>query len=656
MSDTSQALCSPGAAPQGDAPASEPCVMLIIGATGDLTKRLLVPALYNLHCDGLLCPRFAVLGAARTELDDEGFRDAMRGDDGLRKFHTRPSFDEEACDELVSRFHYETTNIDVEDFRRLKARVAELDAAFGTGGNVLFYFAMAPRFFGPLCDTLYEAGFQEGPGWKRIIVEKPFGTSLDSALELNAAILRHWTEDQIYRIDHYLGKETVQNLLAFRFSNGMFEPLWNRSHIDNIQFNVCESVDVQGRGGYYDHSGVMRDMIQNHMFQMLAYLCMEPPGSFASDAIRNEKAKVLQSVRIYRPEDVPHHFVRGQYGPSVGHNGDVELPGYRQEADVNPESSTETFAAGRLYIDNWRWQDVPIYLRSGKALWKRGTEIVVEFKKAPEAPFSGTAVEGLEPNRLVFHMQPYQGIELKFQAKVPGPTLQLQNVDMRFSYGDAFKASRYTGYEVLLYSCTRGDATLFSRGDLVEAAWRVAQPVLDYWAATPAGGAFPNYHRGSWGPPEASDLLERDGRRWFEVVTPEVLERAPLFKGADPLLLNAIIMALHPHSVAAGEVIIQAGDVAREMYLLMRGEVVVEGPAGKKHRTLRDRDFFGEIGLLMSAPRTATVRAKTNCDLFVLEKKELSRILKDHPQFAASLIGVAKERYDIIVSDDEWME
>jgi glucose-6-phosphate 1-dehydrogenase len=253
-------------------------------------------------------------------------------------------------------------------------------------------------------------------------------------------------------------------------------------------------------------------------------------------------------------------------------------------------------------------------------------------------------------------MQPYQGIELKFQAKVPGPTLQLQHVDMRFSYGDAFKASRYTGYEVLLYSCTRGDATLFSRGDLVEAAWRIAQPVIDYWAATPAGDSFPNYHRGSWGPPEASDLLERDGRRWFEVVTPEVLERSPLFKGADPLLLNAVIMALHPLSVAAGETIIEAGDLAREMYLIMRGEVVVEGLAGKKHGTLRERDFFGEIALLMSAQRTATVKAKTHCDLFVLEKKELARILKDHPQFAASLIEVAKERYDVILSDEELME
>ena len=633
---------------------SEPCLLVIFGASGDLTRRLLVPALYNLHCDGMLNETFSVLGVGRGEMTDEEFRERMgSAEDGLRAFHTRKQFDEEAAQELLAKLHYTAAEIDVDDFRKVKDVAQALDERYGTKGNVVFYFAMAPRFFGPLCDTMYEAGFREGPGWKRIIVEKPFGTDLQSALALNREILEHWDEEQIYRVDHYLGKETVQNLLAFRFSNGMFEPLWNNGYIDNIQFNVCEAVDVQGRGGYYDSSGVVRDMMQNHMFQMLAYLCMEPPASFRSDAIRNEKAKLLQSVRVYSPQEVVNNVVRGQYGPSFDEAGNVVKPGYRQEKDVAPDSSTETFAAMRLFIDNWRWQGVPIYLRSGKALWKRGTEIVVQFKTPPQAMFRGTAVEELEPNRLVFHIQPFQGIELLFQAKVPGPTLQLQEVDMHFSYGEAFRASRYTGYEVMIHSCTRGDATLFSRGDLVEAAWRVAQPVLDYWQSTPAGDAFPNYMRGTWGPPAASDFMERDGRYWFEVITPEVLETSPMFRGADPLLLHAVIVGLKSMSAEAGETIIRYGDAADRMYLISRGQVDVSDRDGRVIGTLRDGDFFGEIALLLSTPRTATVTAHTQCDLFTLSKSEFRRILRDHPQFAETMTAVARERYDVAVSSAE---
>jgi len=656
MSDTAKVFRSTGMESQGANPLSEPCVMVIFGASGDLTKRLLVPAMYNLACDGLLSDNFAVLGVGRSEIKDEDFRASMIGEkDGLKAFHTRKEFDQAAAEKLINRFHFAAANINAEEFRKLRDKVKALDTEYKAGGNVLFYFAMAPKFFGPLCDALYESGFQEGPGWKRIIVEKPFGTDLKSALKLNEDILKHWDENQIYRVDHYLGKETVQNLLAFRFSNGMFEPLWNGNHIDNIQFNVCESVDVQGRGGYYDSSGVLRDMMQNHMFQMLAYLCMESPGSFSADSIRNEKAKLLESVRIYKKEEIPQNVVRGQYGPSYDDDGKVVKPGYRQEKDVDPNSSTETFAAARLYIDNWRWQGVPIYLRSGKALWKRGTEIVVEFKKAPEAIFRGTAVEQLEPNRLVFHIQPAQGIELLFQAKVPGPSVQLQEVDMKFSYGDAFKASRYTGYEVMIYSCTRGDATLFSRGDLVKAAWRIAQPIMDYWQSTPAGDEFPNYMRNSWGPPAASDLIAHDGRSWFEVVSPEVLEKSPLFEGADPLLLNSVIMALHSCAAEAGETIIKMGDMAKEMYLILRGQVEVVDKAGKVVQTLKDGDFFGEVGLLMSTPRTATVRAKTQCDLFVLRKADFSRILRDNPHLTETMTQVAKERYEIAVSGAELM-
>jgi glucose-6-phosphate 1-dehydrogenase len=653
MSDIAKIFRSPGIESRNANPQSEACIMVIFGASGDLAKRLLVPALYNLACDGLLPDNFAVLGTATRPLTTEVFRENMSGDDqGIRKFHTRKTFDQAVWDKLVDRFHYVSGSFDdVEAFKKLRQKVAELDAQYRTGGNVLFYFATSPSFFGTLCNNLYQAGFKEGPGWKRIIVEKPFGTDLESALRLNEEIIAHWDESQIYRVDHYLGKETVQNLLAFRFSNGIFEPLWNRNFIDNIQFNVCEEVDVGKRGAYYDGSGVLRDMMQNHMFQMLAYLCMEPPALFDANAIRNEKSKLLNSVRVYKPEEVPNYFVRGQYGGSPDKNGAAE-PGYRQSTGVNPQSNTETFVAAKLHIDNWRWEGVPVYLRSGKALWKRGTEIVVEFKKAPDALFRGTPVDKLASNRLVFHIQPSQGIELQFHAKVPGPVLDLQNVAMRFGYGDAFNASRYTGYEVMIYSCTKGDGTLFSRSDLVEAAWKIAQPVLDYWKAAPAP-EFPNYVRGTWGPKAASEFIKRDGRRWFEVVTPEALERSPLFRGADALLLNSIIMALRPETAAAGEVIISKDDPGYEMFLICHGGVEVIDGNGQTVQTLKEGDFFGEISLLTSTPRIATVRATAQSDLFVLEKSDFTRILRDYPHFADTMMKTAEDRYNVSVSKEQ---
>jgi glucose-6-phosphate 1-dehydrogenase len=651
MAATAQVVGTHSAEEQAVGAKSNPCVMLIFGASGDLTKRLLVPALYNLTCDGLLSENFAVLGTAMDQLTTEQFRERMNAD--IQKFHTRNQFDQAVWDGLVRRFHYLPGGFaDLNVFAALKKRVAELDAEYNTQSNVLFYFATAPRFFGVICENLKKAGFQEGAGWRRIIVEKPFGTDLASALKLNEEILPHWHEDQIYRVDHYLGKETVQNLLTFRFSNGMFEPLWNKNYIDNIQFNVAEAVDVEGRGGYYDQSAVLRDMMQNHMFQMLAYLCMEVPGSFGSDAIRNEKAKLLQAVRVYTPEEVERYVVRGQYGPQF-EGGKMVKPGYRQEKDVNPESKTETYAAMRLHIDNWRWEGVPIYLRSGKALWKRGTEIVVEFKKAPEVIFRRTLVERLGANRLIFHIQPYQGIEVQFQAKVPGPLLQLQPVHMRFNYSDAFKASRYTGYEVMIYSCSLGDGTLFSRGDLVEAAWRVAQPILDYWNATPA--SFPNYTRHSWGPRAAAELIQRVGRQWHEVVTEEVLKKVDLFKDGDMLFLSQVIMALRPKQAALGELIIKKGDMGKEMYLIVRGEVEVLDEVGNVIRTLKDGEIFGEIGILMAKPRTANVRAKTPCDLFVLEKTDFNRILHDHQQFAEAVCRIAMERYNLKLDPKQLM-
>ena len=638
MTDPNQVIGSPAVENSEDNPPSEPCVMLIFGASGDLTKRLLVPALYNLACDGLLAENFAVLGTATDTMTTEAFRERMSAD--IKKFHTRKEFDQAAWDKLVARFHYVAGSFtEKPTYDKLKAEVARLDQQFKCQGNVMFYFAVAPRFFGTLCDNLHETGFKAGPGWKRIIVEKPFGTDLKSALKLNQEVLANWNENQIYRVDHYLGKETVQNLLAFRFSNGMFEPLWNKNYVDNIQFNVSEAVDVEGRGGYYDHSGVLRDMMQNHMFQMLAYLCMEVPGSFEPDAIRNEKAKLLQSVRQFTPQEVDRYCVRGQYGPSA------TKPGYRQEKDVNPESKTETYAAVRLFIDNWRWEGVPIYLRSGKALWKRGTEIVVHFKKAPEVIFRGTPVTDLSANRLIFHIQPYQGIEVQFQAKVPGPRMTLQPVHMKFGYGEAFKANRYTGYEVMIYNCSHGDATLFSRGDLVEAAWKVAQPMLDRWSSTPA--EFPNYIRSTWGPKAAAEMIAKDGRRWHEVVTEDVLKQSPLFQGGDTVFIEQVIMALKPKQVAAGELLIKKGEIGREMYLIEQGEVEVLDDNGHVIKVLTDGDVFGEVGVLTSRPRNANVRARIATDLYFLEKAAFSRILRDNPHFAEAIGKVAKERFSL---------
>jgi glucose-6-phosphate 1-dehydrogenase len=649
VSDRAQVTAALTDDAEGSNPTSQPCVLLVFGASGDLTKRLLVPAIYNLACDGLLADRFALLGAAMDPLTTDSFRARMSED--IKRFHTRHAFDQAVWDRLVSRFHYLPAGFaDANGFAKLRTEVARLDAEYQIGGNVLFYFATAPRFFGLICEQLHRAGFKDGPGWKRIIVEKPFGTDLASALKLNQEVLTHWHEDQIYRVDHYLGKETVQNLLAFRFSNGMFEPLWNKHFIDNIQFNVAEAVDVEGRGGYYDGAGVLRDMMQNHMFQMLAYLCMEVPGSLESSAIRNEKAKLLEAVRVYTPEEVARYAVRGQYGPEVDEAGTVIKPGYRHEKDVDPQSRTETFAAARFHIDNWRWEGVPVYLRSGKALWKRGTEIIVEFKRAPQVLFRNTPVRAIGANRLIFHIQPYQGIEVQFHAKIPGPTLRLQPVNMRFGYADAFKASRYTGYEVMIYSCTHGDATLFSRGDLVEAAWRVAQPLLDYWQATPAD--FPNYARGTWGPTAACDLIERDGRHWFELLSDDVLKKVPIFKDGDPLFLSQVILALRPEVAAAGETLIRKGDVAREMYVLVRGQVEVLDDEGSVLATLKDGACFGETALLIHSPRTRSVRAKTGCDLLALDATAFSRILHDHPHFLDSVLKIARERYSLNIGAD----
>jgi glucose-6-phosphate 1-dehydrogenase len=631
---------------------SHPCVMVLFGASGDLTKRLLIPALYNLACDGLLPKRFALVGVALDALTTEQFRERIARD--IRQFSTRRQFDEEAWRDLERRLYYTAGAFDdAATFARVAEAVARLDAEWEADGNVLYYLAVPPPLFGLISGQLGRAGHTAGDrGWRRVIVEKPFGRDLASATTLSRELLTHWREEQIYRIDHYLGKETVQNLLAFRFSNGMFEPLWSRHHIDHIQITVAESVGVERRGRYYERAGVLRDMIQNHMFQMLAYLCMEPPTSFKSEAIRNEKAKVLDAVRIMRPEDVLANTVRGQYGPGKRPDG-TDAVGYRQEPDVDPASGTETFAALKLFIDNWRWEGVPIYLRSGKALWRRGTEIVVQFKKAPEVIFRDTpAIDHLESNQLIFHIQPDQGIEVRFQAKRPGPAMNLQKVNMRFDYREAFEAARAIGYETLLYHCMQGDAMLFSRTDLVESAWRIAQPILDAWAADPPAG-FPNYPAGSWGPKAAFDLIERDGRTWLEVVNRGAIESVPLFQECDAIFQQNIAMVLKPDVVDPGDHVIRKGDVGDAMYFLVRGDVDVIDGDGRVITTLGPGNFFGEMALILAEPRTASVRARQRCELFALHKADFNRVLRDHPQFAKPILEASRVRYRVNLAPDQ---
>jgi glucose-6-phosphate 1-dehydrogenase len=629
--------------PQSSEQSGDPCILVLFGASGDLTKRLLMPALYNLKCDQLLPERFAIVGIALDELSTDEFRNRIGAT--FHQFNTRGDVDPAAWDAFARCLYYTPGNFaDPAAYERLAQVVSRLDAERQTNGNLLFYLATPPSVFGLISANLAKAGLKDRQrGWTRIIVEKPFGRDLASAANLNRELLAHWNEDQIYRIDHYLGKETVQNLLAFRFANGIFEPLWNKNHIDHIQLTVSETVGVERRGGYYDKIGVLRDMIQNHMLQMLAYICMEPPNSFRGDAVRNEKAKLLEAVRVFQPEEVLKNTVRGQYGPGKKADGSP-APGYRQEPDVDPQSRTETFAALRLFIDNWRWEGVPVYLRSGKNLWKRGTEIVVQFKRAPDVIFRGTpAADRLDSNKLVFHVQPDQGIELRFHAKSPGPSLYLQKVDMRFDYREAFEASRGTGYEVLLYHCMIGDPTLFSRADLVESAWGIAQPILDAWANA-AADDFPNYAAGSWGPKAAFDIIARDGRRWVEVVNRGVLEKVSLFKAGDPVFLHAVSMMLKPMMASAGDSIVREGEMGSEMYFICRGAVEVRNQAGTVAALLGEGDFFGEMSLLSSQPRNASVRAVSPCDLFVLSKSDLDRVLRDYPEVAGGLRKIAAER------------
>jgi len=618
-----------------------PGVLVILGASGDLTKRLLMPALLNLACDRLLPEGFAVVGMGRDALTTDEFRERQRAD--IAKFSTRPSLDMERWSWLESRLHYLAGDFDdAAAFTRLRTLVDAVGADFGAVGNTLLYLAISPDFFTLVNQQLDRAGFTRLPGSKRIIVEKPFGRDLDSAVALNRSLLAHWPEEEIYRIDHYLGKETVQNLLAFRMANGMFAPLWNGEHIDHIQISATETVGVETRGGYYDRTGVVRDMIQNHLMQMMAYVCMEPPESLDPVAIRDAKSRLLSSVRLLHRGEVESSCVRGQYGAGKKADGTPAVA-YRDEPSVDPRSNTETFAAIRLHIDNERWRGTPVYLRSGKSLWKRGTEIVVQFRQSPIEKAADDGQTALGNNTLIFHIQPFQGVEIRMQAKRPGPKFVLQRAGMRFDYADAFDAARGTGYEVLLYSALNGDPTLFSRTDFVETAWEIVQPVLDAWAATPAPD-YPNYAAGSWGPRAASTLLGRDGRHWQEILNRDVLSRTAFFAEAPGLVLNNLLPAFRPFSVAAGATVVEAGAHDDEMYFVCRGELEAVGGAGQRLGLLAEGQFFGEMAVLFDQPRAATVRATTECDLLVLDGDEFRRIVNDFPAVAAEFRRIAEER------------
>ena len=619
-----------------------PGVLVILGASGDLTKRLLMPALLNLACDRLLPEGFAVVGMGRDGMTSEEFRARQRGE--IRKFCTRGTVDEERWGWLESRLHYMGGEFDDPDaFARLKRLADDTAAAIGAAGNTLLYLAISPDFFALVNQQLDTAGFTRMEGARRIIVEKPFGRDLDSARSLNQSLLAHWPEEEIYRIDHYLGKETVQNLLAFRLANGMFAPLWNSRHIDHIQISATETVGVETRGGYYDRTGVIRDMIQNHLMQMMAYVCMEPPASLDPADVRDAKSRLLSSVRMIAADDVADACVRGQYGAGKKADGSPAVA-YRDEPAVDPQSNTETFAALRLHVDNDRWRGMPVYLRSGKSLWKRGTEIVVQFRPDEHAP-AGVDPAGVpaEGNLLVFHIQPFQGVEIRMQAKRPGPGFSLQRTGMRFDYADAFDAARGTGYEVLLYSALNADPTLFSRTDFVETAWEIVQPVLDSWAAT-AAADYPNYAAGSWGPHAAGDMLARDGRHWHEILNRDLLARTPFFAEAPSLVLNNLLPAFRPLAVGPGTTVVEAGALDDEMYFVCRGELEAIGGDGSRLGVLREGEFFGEMAVLFDQPRAATVRATTPCDLLVLDGNEFRRIVNDFPAVAAEFRRIAEGR------------
>nr|QEO74270.1 hypothetical protein [uncultured bacterium] len=491
-------------APNYTPAAPDPCTLVIFGVSGDLTNRLLIPALYNLAEQHLLPDPFSLIGFARSETRAEDLRDRFLA--SIDEAEDDP-LDAAALDRVLARFTFVGGDFDDDAaWDRLAVTLSEAG-----GGNCLFYLATAPEQFLNICERLAVRGLlDESGGWRRVIVEKPFGVDLASARELNRRLLAIMRETQIYRIDHYLGKETVQNILVFRFGNGIFEPIWNRRYVDHVQITVAESVGVELRGGYYEQAGALRDMVPNHLFQLLTLTAMEPPSSLDAAALHNEQAKVLEAIDPFVPRDCGATTVRGQY--EAGESRGVEVLGYREEPRVNPQSTTETYTAFTLSIDNWRWAGVPFYLRTGKRLRKKRSEVMIEFKQPPLALFRQASMAAPEPNQLVISIQPEETIKLRLAAKVPGPEVTASSVEMRFNYEDYFGVEHTTGYETLLYDAMTGDRSLFKRADIIETGWAIVDPILQAWSE----GACPlaRYAAGSDGPSEAAALLTRQGRQW----------------------------------------------------------------------------------------------------------------------------------------------
>lgn len=489
-----------------------PGIFVIFGASGDLTKRKLIPALFNLRCLGLLPEKFAIIGVALTPGDDASFRAQMSSD--IQQFATHP-VDPSVWADFVSACYYLSGDFNNEAvFAALKEKISAVQSEQQIpGGNIIFNLAVTPTLFGTVTAQLGRAGLlrETSDGYRRVIIEKPFGRDLDTARQLNRNLHEHLAESQIYRIDHYLGKETVQNILVFRFANMIFEPNWNRRYVDSVQITVAESLGVENRGSYLDHYGVLRDMVQNHMLSVLSLIAMEPPSSISGDAVRNEKVKVLDAIRPMKSEEVIEHAVRGQYGP--GTIGGRSVPGYREEPSVNPQSNTETFAALRLFVENWRWADVPFYLRTGKRLARRLTQVVIRFKRTPLMLFGEKAHSEAGPNALILNIQPEESITIMVRAKKPGPSVVVDSIPLGFDYSQFGQQSPATGYETLLHDCMIGDMTLFHREDSVDASWEIVNPILDLWNALPPRD-FPDYESGTWGPAAADKLLARDGRVW----------------------------------------------------------------------------------------------------------------------------------------------
>ena len=490
----------------------DPNIVVLFGATGDLAHRKVVPALYHLWVSDLLPEKFALVCFGRRDASDSFMRTDLRA--SLDKHARVKPIDEARWTEFAARISYVKGAFDdPESYAALSRHLDAIDASVGTGGNRLFYLATPASSFPEIIRGLGAAGLDhetgEG-GWRRVVIEKPFGRDLDSAVRLNREVGKVFRESQVYRIDHYLGKETVRNILIFRFGNLIFEPIWHRRYIDHIQITVAESIGVEGRGAFYEETGALRDILQNHLLQLLTLVAMEPPATLDAEALRDEKVKVLRAVRLLSTDTVDEHVVRGQYGP--GWIGATEVAGYRSEPEVEAASETETFVAARFEIDDWRWAGVPFYLRAGKRLPKRATEIAIQFKDVPQRLFSPTG-DAPEPNMLVIRIQPDEGILMRFAAKVPGLGTDVRPVNMDFAYGSAFSVESPDAYETLILDALLGDASLFTRADEVEAAWRIVDPIMESWLAG-AEPALPNYAAGTWGPDAADALLTREGRRW----------------------------------------------------------------------------------------------------------------------------------------------